>query len=150
MKRINLLLLSFFSSIFVLQSVSVSSQNLPKWGIVFGSDTTIEDAKREINHFNGSRVDLSKYRNKAVIFLRDGKLRSVLLFNTEQEARASRDQVEAYLNNKDKEANMRLPRGRGSYVVNLGPFCPGWFIKKKTTNNYPGVPYFECNTQSIY
>jgi hypothetical protein len=147
MRKSNFFGVAFLSLVVVFYTTLSSSQSIPKYGLVFGRDITVEDAKYEINYFNGTKVDkrVLRYKNKAVIFLRDGKFREVLLFNTEQEAKNARKVVEPYLNEQDRNRRLFLPNGRGSFVVNLNQFCPDWLVKKTMKNNYPDLPYFECS-----
>jgi hypothetical protein len=147
MRKSNFFGVAFLSLVVVFYTTLSSSQSIPKYGLVFGRDIKVEDAKYEINYFNGTKVDkrVLRYKNKAVIFLRDGKFREVLLFNTEQEAKNARKVVEPYLNEQDRNRRLFLPNGRGSFVVNLNQFCPDWLVKKTMKNNYPDLPYFECS-----
>lgn len=165
MKIVYFSLISFFLTVMILQSSSVSSQNLPKWGLVFSGEPEYKNAQTEIDRFNGNNMDtqILKYRNKAAIFYRNNMFRSVLLFDSEDEAKNARDAVEKYLNAQDKayqdsinkrQGTNKVPTPRNSYTVNLGRWCPGWFIKKKNKNNYPNkgnkYPYFECYSQPSY
>jgi hypothetical protein len=147
MRKSNFFGVAFLSLVVVSYTTLSSSQSIPKYGLVFGSDTKIGDAKHEINYFNGTKVDkkVLQYKNQAVIFLRDGKFREVLLFNTEQEAKNARKVVEPYLNEQDKIRKIPLLNGRGSFPINLNQFCSDWLVKKTMKNNYPDLPYFECS-----
>lgn len=138
MNKINILIIPLTFFFLTLGTESLLPQNLPKWAIIFGADKTISEAQHEVNRFNGKQVDLPKYRNKAAIFRRENwqfPWRSLLLFNTESEARQSLQEIETYINQKD-------PRGkRGSYVVNLGTWCPNWYKNPSTSS---GLTYFQC------
>ena len=124
----------------------VSSQSLPKWGLVYGSDANFEDGRNEILRFNNP--DQSKippqfkgYKSKAALFLRQGSYRSVVLFYTEQEAKKALPTIEKTLTDIDKRPPVNAPSTwqRGSFVVNLNAWCPKWnsqSIKKQGITQY--------------
>ncbi len=126
---------------------AVSSQSLPKWGLVYGSDPEFEDARREILRFNDS--DQSKippsfrpYKSKAALFLRRGSFRSVLLFYTEQDAQKALPTIEKTLTEIDKRSmNAPLTWRRGSFVVNLNAWCPKW---NSQSTKKDGIIQYSC------
>jgi len=144
MKRMFPVLLMMSSLAFHI--TPVSSQSLPKWGLVYGSDAGFEDAQNEILRFNNS--DQSKippafrpYKSKAAVFRRRGSFRSVLLFYTEQDANKALPTIENTLTDIDKRPPVNAPSTwqRGSFVVNLNAWCPKWnsqSIKKQGITQY--------------
>lgn len=126
-----------------------NAQSLPKFGLVFGSDTSLKRAQFEIDRFNSPNTDLgryplSNYRSKAAIFLRNGNYRSLLLFNTEEEARASMPVIDTYLQQKDRQAGLIIKGGRRPFVVNLESFCPRWFLYRQSPPGQVSLPVFKC------
>lgn len=145
MKRMFSFLLMMSSLAFHV--TAVSSQSLPKWGLVYGADTEFEDARREILRFNDS--DQSKippafrpYKSKAALFLRRRSFRSVLLFYTEQEAKKALPIIENTLTDIDKRSRNAPPTWqRGSYVVNLNAWCPKWNSQRTKKD---GIIQYSC------
>jgi hypothetical protein len=126
-----------------------NAQSLPKFGLVFGSDTSLKRAQFEIDRFNSPNTDLaryplSNYRSKAAIFLRNGNYRSLLLFNTEEEAKASKPVIDKYLQKKDRQAGLIIEGGRRPFVVNLESFCPRWFLYRQSPLGQVSLPVFKC------
>lgn len=128
---------------------AANAQNLPKFGLVFGSDISLKRAQVEIDRFNSPNSDLTRYamtsyQSKAAIFLRNGNYRSLLLFNTEEEAKASKPAIDKYLRQKDRQAGLIIAGGRRPFVVNLESFCPRWFLNRKSLPSQPLLPVFQC------
>ena len=126
-----------------------NAQSLPKFGLVFGSDTSLKRAQFEIDRFNAPNTDLaryplSNYRSSAAIFSRNGNYRSLLLFNTEEEAKASKPVIDKYLQLKDRQAGLVIEGGRKPFVVNLESFCPRWFLYRQSLPEQLSLPVFKC------
>ncbi len=131
------------TSFFVFTIFSALSLPLPKYGLVYGSDANLSDANREILRFNSKKIDLIQYRGKASMFRRVRKYRSVLLFNTEKEAKDALSRVEPYLTTIDRQALTTDPNwSRGSFIVNLSAWCPKWYSRAFVSNN---IKYYKCD-----
>lgn len=145
MKKSLLAMLILFVGIF--PTVSLAGQTVPKYGLVYGSDTDIERSDYEIKRFRNNRnlpQELRKYNNKSSMFVLNNLYRSVLLFNTKKEARNAQPSVEKYLNNIDRGtiAKNNPNWSRGSYVVDLNRWCrPDWNSKKESKD---GINYYNC------
>ena len=126
---------------------SVASQTLPKWGLVYGSDSEFGDARREILRFNNpdqSKIppQFRSYNAKAALFFRQGTYRSVLLFYTEQEAEQALPMIERTLTDIDKRSLNAPPTWqRGSFVVNLNAWCPKW---DSQPTKKQGITQYSC------
>ena len=97
------------------------------WGVVYGSDTNIQEAQTEINQLPGR---LPQYRNlERSLFKRSNFYVSVILFPTQQDANNALPIIE----NEYK---------RGSFVRSLNEWCrPDWRTK---TGEESGISYYDC------
>lgn len=143
-------LFSFCVIVFILsQSLIVSSQIVPKFGVVYGADNTPKSANYEIMRFNDKTrqlpPNLLQYRQKAAMFFRNNKYRSVLLFSTSEEATRAQPIVEKYLTDEDKKTSARNDPDweRGSYVVNLSRWCPQWHRRAVQEEK---IKYYRCQS----
>jgi hypothetical protein len=143
------LALSLVAACLLASAVAAQAQTLPRFGLVYGSDDSLRAAKTEIDRFNTANPDfrsasLASYANKAAVFLRSGRYRSLLLFDTDAKAKAALPVVASYLAVKDRQAGLKIPGGRRPYVVNLSVFCPRWFLNRDQNNDHPAIPLFVC------
>ena len=145
MKKSLLAMLILFVGIF--PTVSLADRTIPKYGLVYGSDTNIERSDYEIKRFRNNRnlpQDLRKYNNQSSMFVLNGLYKGVLLFNTKKEARDAQPGVEKYLNDIDRKtiAQDNPNWSRGSYVVDLSRWCsPDWNSKRESKNR---ISYYNC------
>lgn len=126
-------------------SITLAGQTLPKYGVVYGSDTEIKDSENEVLRFKNNQ-QLPQYNGKSAMFFRDNVFRSLLLFNTKLEAKTAQQKVEEYLNKIDKQGIARNNPNweRGSYVVDLSRWCPNW---SKNQESHGKIKYYVCKPQ---
>jgi hypothetical protein len=95
----------------VLKAEKVDPQETPElssaWGVVFGGDKTLEDAKQKITASEDSKI-----------YLRHGSFRSLKVFINRSEA-------------EDALGRAKI-RQSDSYIVNMGKWCPSSIER----NNY--------------
>jgi len=135
----------FFFLVCFPSTISLAGQALPKYGVVYGSDTNIQDSEYEILRFKNNQ-ELPQYNGKSVMFFRDNVFKSLLLFNTKLEARKAQEQVEAYLNKVDRQGIAKNNPNwvRGSYVVDLSRWCLNWSKNQKTQDK---IKYHSCQSK---
>ena len=117
----------YFSNIALSQTNNYPSNNnlesgMPEWGIVFGGDKNIKEARREIE-----RAAKLSYQNPT-LFYKSGWYRSVILYNSEDKAQKSLSAI---------HKNLR----RGSYLVNIKQWCPYGIFSSRQDQN---IKYYQC------
>jgi hypothetical protein len=119
----------------------LAGESLPRYGVIFGADSSLRDANQEVLRFNGEKVQFPQYKGKASIFFRNNMYRSVLLFDNESEAVNAQKLVENYLNRIDRNTIARNNPNwrRGSYVVSIKRWCP-----KPEKKNAEKISYLVC------
>jgi len=124
-----------------------TGQLLPRYGVVYGSDINTQDSDFEVARFRGRNPNFPQYVNKSAMFLRNKLYRSVLLFNTEDEARKAQPEIEKYLNDIDRHTTaINNPNwARGSYIVNLERWCPNWNTQQVNLNQGK-IKYYNCKS----
>ncbi|WP_072925009.1 hypothetical protein [Microcystis aeruginosa] len=120
------LLMTLFCLVFNCLNIASAQPNF-SWGVVYGSDTNIQETQTEINQLPRR---LPQYRNlERSLFKRSNFYVSVILFPTQQDANNALPIIE----NEYK---------RGSFVVPLNDWCrPDWRTKKGEES---GISYYDC------
>ena len=120
------LLMTLFCLVFNCLNIASAQPNF-SWGVVYGSETNIQEAQTEINQLPGR---LPQYRNlERLLFKRSNFYVSVILFPTKQDANNALPIIE----NEYK---------RGSFVVPLNHWCrPNWSNYRTAIN---GISYYDC------
>jgi hypothetical protein len=122
------LLMTLFCLVFNCLNIASAQPNF-SWGVVYGSETNIQEAQTEINQLPGR---LPQYRNlERLLFKRSNFYVSVILFPTKQDANNALPIIE----NEYK---------RGSFVRPLSDWCPNWKNPEKKEKIESGIPYFDC------
>ncbi|MCE2662609.1 MAG: hypothetical protein PX481_00905 [Microcystis sp. M53603_WE2] len=120
------LLMTLFCLVFNCLNIASAQPNF-SWGVVYGSETNIQEAQTEINQLPGR---LPQYRNlERLLFKRSNFYVSVILFPTKQDANNALPIIE----NEYK---------RGSFVRSLNEWCrPNWSNYRTAIN---GISYYDC------
>ncbi|MGV2389471.1 MAG UNVERIFIED_CONTAM: hypothetical protein LVR29_18240 [Microcystis novacekii LVE1205-3] len=120
------LLMTLFCLVFNCLNIAFAGSEF-SWGVVYGSDTNIQEAQTEINQLPGR---LPQYRNlERSLFKRSNFYVSVILFPTQQDANNALPIIE----NEYK---------RGSFVRPLNDWCrPDWRTK---IGKESGISYYDC------
>jgi hypothetical protein len=102
----------------IVKQVQNAAETTSSWGVVFGGDTTPEDAKPEVE--SATKLGISN----ASIYFRQKSYRSVAVADT----RSLAEQILLKLKTK--------PRRADAYIVNMSTWCPKTTVKDG---------YQECN-----
>ena len=118
--------MTLFCLVFNCLNIASAQPNF-SWGVVYGSETNIQEAQTEINQLPGR---LPQYRNlERLLFKRSNFYVSVILFPTKQDANNALPTIE----NEYK---------RGSFVRPLNEWCrPNWRNYRTAIN---GINYYDC------
>jgi hypothetical protein len=120
------LLMTLFCLVFNCLNIASAQPNF-SWGVVYGSDTNIQEAETEIEQLPGI---LPQYRNlERLLFKRSNFYVSVIVFPSQIDAKNALPIIE----NEYK---------RGSFVVPLNHWCrPNWSNYRTAIN---GINYYDC------
>jgi len=120
------LLMTLFCLVFNCLNIASAQPNF-SWGVVYGSDTNIQEAQTEINQLPGR---LPQYRNlERLLFKRSNFYVSVIVFPSQIDANNALSIIE----NEYK---------RGSFVVPLNDWCrPNWSNYRTALS---GISYYDC------
>jgi hypothetical protein len=101
----------------------------PKWGVVFGADGDIELAQYEIDHaINENKKYPPLFNKEPIVFYRDGWYRSVIIFDTKDQAQKA-------------EASIKKRLRPQSYFIDIKDWCPKII---PTPQKSKGYSYYQC------
>jgi len=103
----------------------------PKWGVVFGADGDIKLAQYEIEQaINDNKYkDPPLFNKKPIVFYRDGWYRSVIIFDTKDQAQKAEARIKKYVRPQ-------------AYFIDIKDWCPN--IIPTPQKSKGGYSYYQC------